>query len=86
MEAFEIPADAGDSARQEVVRRVLRAAMEDCDGGSYSIAWMLESCVESTVDTLWSETSVKNFVPLLAMRGVKDCIAAGECPAPMTMS
>lgn len=86
MDSIDVSADGADGARQEVIRRVLRAAIEDCEGDSCSIAWMLESCVETTVDQLWSETSVKTFVPLLAMRGVKDCIAAGECPTPMTLS
>jgi hypothetical protein len=68
-----------DQARQDVIDLVYRKSMEDCDGGSCSIAPILKSCVEQTVDKLWQDETLKNFVPLLAMKGVKDCIARGTC-------
>ena len=68
-----------DQAREDVIQRVLRTSMEDCDGGTCSIAPVLEACVRQTVDKLWRTETLKNFVPLLAMKGVKDCIARGSC-------
>ena len=69
----------GDLTKQDVIELVYRKSLEDCDGGTCSIAPILKSCVEQTVDSLWDDTTVKNFVPLLAMRGVKECIDRGSC-------
>jgi hypothetical protein len=68
----------GDRTRDDVVQLVLRKAIEDCDGGTCSIAPVLETCVRQVVDSLWDDDAVKNFVPLLAMKGVKECIANGS--------
>ena len=68
-----------ERSQEDIVQLVFRTAMEDCDGGTCSIAPMLESCVRQTVDDLWDQTKLKTFVPLLAMRGVKDCIRNGTC-------
>jgi hypothetical protein len=74
-----------DRDREDVVELVFRKALEDCDGGTCSIAPVLESCVRQVVDSLWDHTSLKTYVPLLAMRGVKECIANGTCePRPGT--
>jgi hypothetical protein len=64
---------------EDVVQTVWRAALDDCNGGTCAIAPILETCVRQTVDELWTRTNVKTFVPLLAIRGVKECIANGSC-------
>ena len=73
------PDTTSESTKEDVIQLVLRKSIEDCEGGTCSIASILESCVRQTVDGLWTSETLKNFVPLLAMKGVKQCIINGTC-------
>ena len=62
-----------------VVDIVTRAARDECAGESCLISPVLEQCAMDAVSAHW-DSRIKTFVPLLALRQVRDCIKAGACP------
>ena len=62
-------------ATQRTVDRVRATAIVELDGASFP---ELDHCVTEAVRTL-SGGTVSGFVPLLAIRHVRCCIAAGSC-------
>lgn len=65
---------------EEVIRSVTREAKEECDADCCALAGSLDTCARQTVAALWP-SRVRSFVPLLALRGVRECISAGRCPS-----
>ncbi len=65
---------------EEVIRIVTREAKEECAGDCCTLAMSLDTCVHQSVAALWP-SRVRSFVPLLAIRGVRECIRQGRCPA-----
>lgn len=62
----------------EVIRIVAREAKEECSGDCCTIAGSLDTCVYQVVAGMWA-SRVRSFVPLLATRGVRECIRQGRC-------
>jgi hypothetical protein len=61
-----------------VVGIVGREAREECSEYACQIFPILDECVAWAVNQHW-QSRVKSFVPLLALRSVRECIRAGEC-------
>lgn len=70
-----------DRSLPDVIQIVAREAREECAGDCCAIASSLDSCVRQTVTRLWAGR-IRTFVPLLALRGVRECIRDGRCPSP----
>jgi hypothetical protein len=64
---------------EELVSIVVRAAREECADGECLIHPVLEACAAEAVNRYW-QSRIHAFVPLLALREVRDCIRAGGCP------
>lgn len=62
----------------DVIHRVVREAAEECSGETCPIAVVLDECARDAVAALW-DSPIKTFVPLLALRQVRECIHAGTC-------
>ncbi len=71
--------ERGADDLSELVTRVVRAAREECADGECLVHSVLEDCAATAVRQYW-DSPVKTFVPLLALRQVRDCIRAGKCP------
>jgi hypothetical protein len=69
----EVPEDVN-----AVVSLVTRAARDECDAESCLIYPVLDRCAADAVSSVW-DSRVKTFVPLLALRRVRECIKAGTC-------
>ncbi len=69
----EVPDDA-----DSIVEIVMRAALEECAGGSCPISPILHPCAEQAV-ACYQNSRIRTFVPLLALRQVRDCIRVGAC-------
>lgn len=74
---FETIPDDADS----VIAMVARAAREECHEGGCLIAPVLDRCAADAVTTYW-DARIKTFVPLLALRHVRECIRVGSCDFP----
>lgn len=70
----QIPEDA-----ETVIARVVRAAREECLEETCLVHPVLERCAADAVRGYW-DSRIKAFVPLLALRQVRDCIRVGRCP------
>lgn len=70
-----------DCALEDTVRLVTRTARESCGGDCRPLSASLDACVEQVVTRLW-QGRIRTFVPLLALRAVRECIRAGRCPSP----
>ena len=64
---------------ETLVARVVRAAREECMNETCLVHPVLERCASQAVRDYW-DSPVMTFVPLLALRRVRDCIRAGRCP------
>ena len=64
---------------EELVSIVVRAAREECSEGECLVHPVLEACAVAAVNRYW-QSRIHAFVPLLALREVRDCIRAGSCP------
>ncbi len=65
----------------EAVWRVSRLIAEEYSGDCCALASSLEACVHGVVASLWSASRVRTYVPLLALREVRECIRTGACHA-----
>jgi len=65
----------------DIIQIVAREAKEECAGECCPLAASIDNCVQEVVTTLWP-SRIKAFVPLLALRRVRECIAEGRCPSP----
>ena len=65
--------------REQLFRQTRRAAREECVSGSCSIYPIIDLCALDAVET-YQDSRIKTFVPLLAVRQVRDCIHADACP------
>ncbi len=63
----------------EIVKLVENQARDECRDDTCPVFGMLSACSEQAVNELWDST-VKTFVPLLALRQVRSCIRNGQCP------
>lgn len=61
------------------IAMVRRAALEECSGETCLIGPVLQQCVARAVER-YRESRVTAFVPLLALRQVRECIRLGACP------
>lgn len=68
---------AGES--DQLVSQIRRAALEECEATSCPIHPVLDLCA-STAVARYQNSRIKTFVPLLALRQVRDCIRQGSCP------
>lgn len=69
-----------DPAQMEMLKfRTLRFAREECPEGLCPIDSELIRCVNESVAIAAHDSRLSNFVPVLAMRRVQGCIAAGTC-------
>jgi hypothetical protein len=68
----EVPADV-----EAIVALVRREAAEECAAGACPVAPVLDRCVRDAVAEL-ADSRIQTFVPLLALRRVRDCIRAGS--------
>lgn len=64
----------------DVIQLVARQAGEEWAGDCCTITSSLDSCVHQTVTALWP-SRIRTFIPLLAMREVRECIRVGHCPS-----
>lgn len=67
-----------DRSMHDVIRLVVREASADCTGDCCALASQLDRCAQQEVRRLW-RSRIKTFVPLLALRGVQDCVRRGYC-------
>ena len=68
-----VPADINT-----VIGTVGREAREECTEYACAIFPILDECVSRAVSSRW-ESRIKTYVPLLALRDVRECIRAGHC-------
>lgn len=61
-----------------VVDQVLQAAIDECGPEGCLIYPVLEECARQGVDR-YANSRLLTFVPLLAVRHVRDCIRNGRC-------
>ncbi len=71
----------GDPERAEAIDRVWRLIAEECSGDCCALASSLDECVQGVVASLWNASRVRTYVPLLALREVRECIRNGACHA-----
>lgn len=62
--------------------RVYAMVAADCHDDTCPIQPVLDQCVEEAVLRYWSQATVTIFVPLLAVREVRECIRRGTCADP----
>lgn len=76
---FASPSPLGDEQMEALIQRALRFAREDCPDGSCPIDSELIRCVEDSVAIASRGTSIDTYIPVLAMKRVRECIVAGSC-------
>ena len=64
---------------RSLVAMVQRAALEECAEGQCPISPVLQQRTEQAI-VQFRFSRVRTFVPLLALRQVRDCIRVGACP------
>jgi len=64
---------------ESIVALVRREAAEECAPGACPIYPELDTCARDAVVSLWWDSRIKTFVPLLALRNVRCCIRSGRC-------
>ena len=69
-----VPADIN-----AIIGLVGQQAREECSDHACQILPVLDECISNSVMAL-RHSRVTRFVPLLALRTVRDCIRAGHCP------
>lgn len=73
-----------DDQMNEMYDRAIRFAREECHEGACPIESELISCVQQSVKEASTGTTILTYVPVLAMRRVRECIKAGSCGADAT--
>ncbi len=68
-----------DFNRNEIERMVQRLAREECPDGACPIEPVLKCCVHDAVARLLSAGAITGYVPVLALKEVRNCIRAGTC-------
>jgi hypothetical protein len=71
--------DGADPGMSDIERMVQRLAREECPDGVCPIEPVLQSCVHDAVEHLFSASKITGYVPVLALKQVRDCIRAGTC-------
>ncbi len=64
---------------ESIVALVRREAEEECPPDACPIYPALDACARDAVSSLWWDSRIKTFVPLLALRHVRCCIRSGNC-------
>jgi hypothetical protein len=67
-----------DRSRLDIIQLVTTQAREECSGECCTLSASLDACVEQVVTALWPNR-IRTYVPLLALREVRECIRAGTC-------
>lgn len=68
-----------DERMEQLNQRALRFAREECPVGACPIEPELIRCVDESVSLVARGTRVDTFIPVLAMKRVRECIAVGTC-------
>lgn len=63
----------------ELYERAIRFAREECQPDSCPIESDLIRCVQESVKIASEDTTILTYIPVLAMRRVRECIKAGSC-------
>jgi hypothetical protein len=63
----------------ELYERAIRFAREECQPDSCPIESDLVRCVQESLRIASEGTTILTYIPVLAMRRVRDCITAGSC-------
>lgn len=63
----------------DIERMVQRLAREECAYGVCPIEPVLQRCVHDAVSQLLGTSQITGYVPVLALKQVRDCIRAGTC-------
>ncbi len=71
--------EASDRGLLQVEAMVQQLARERCPDGVCPIEPVLQQCVRDAVHSLWHESRITGYIPVLALKQVQDCIRAGTC-------